>query len=240
MIDAVDSAAALARGAGAGAAQMFSTSMIASSTTTPTAITKPGQDHRVDRRRRAGRAPAPAATSESGIATRLISAVRHSNRKATRTSTTSRQPRSSALREVVERDLDEGRRPEDRGVDLDARQAGPQLLERLLDAAGHLERVGPRELLDDQQQARAVVDDRVADQRLVVHRPRRPRRRGAAACRRARSIVTWPGRPASTIGRTCRTPSRWLGVSMNPPVPIDRARRSSCSSPRPGRRRWPP
>ena len=48
-------------------------------------------------------------------------------------------------------------------------KAGPQLVERLLDAVRDLERVRARELLDDEQQARvAVVDDRVADQRLVV------------------------------------------------------------------------
>ena len=47
-------------------------------------------------------------------------------------------------------------------------QAGRELVERLLDAVGDVERVGPRELLDDEHQARAVVDDGVADQRLVV------------------------------------------------------------------------
>ena len=69
------------------------------------------------------------------------------------------------------------RRPEDRRVDLDALEARPQLLERLLDAAGDVERVGPRELLDDEHDARAVVDDGVAEQRLVVQR------RGSATSR---------------------------------------------------------
>ena len=45
---------------------------------------------------------------------------------------------------------------------------GSQLVERLLDALGDLERAGAGELLDDEQQAVAVVDDRVADQRLVA------------------------------------------------------------------------
>ena len=42
-------------------------------------------------------------------------------------------------------------------------QPGLERLERLLDAAGHFERVALGLLLDDEQQARAVVDDGVAD-----------------------------------------------------------------------------
>ena len=94
---------------------------------------------------------------------------------------------------------------------------------------GHLERVGAGELLDHEQQAGAVVDDGVADQRLVVldhvgdvaeaqlAGRRRPPRSGPA-----------PGRSGVAIGRTCRTPSRWFGVSMNPPVPgVDASRKLS-------------
>ena len=57
---------------------------------------KPGQDHRVERRPGEIQHEQPA-TSESGIASRLINAVRHSKRKATRISITSRQPMSSAV-----------------------------------------------------------------------------------------------------------------------------------------------
>ena len=58
----------------------------------------------------------------------------------------------------------------------------------------------------------------VADQRLVVldhvGDVAEPQRRG-----RRPSTGTRRGRPASTIGRMCRTDRRWLGVSMKPPVP---------------------
>jgi hypothetical protein len=71
-------------------------------------------------------------------------------------------------REVVQRLLDEGRRPEDRRVDRHAGQAGPQLVDGVLDPAGDLHRVGPAELLDDEHEAGAVVDHRVAPQRHRV------------------------------------------------------------------------
>ena len=102
---------------------MFSTSMIASSTTSPIAITRPGQDHRVDRRPRVARITSVAAISESGIAVRLIRAVRQSNRNATRMTTTRTQPTIIASREVVQRPLDERRGAEDGRVDVDALQA---------------------------------------------------------------------------------------------------------------------
>jgi hypothetical protein len=70
--------------------------------------------------------------------------------------------------EVAERRLDEARRPEQAGVDLDALETGGHGGERLLDAPGHLEGVGAGELLDDQQQPGAVAEDGVADERLVV------------------------------------------------------------------------
>ena len=60
----------------------FSMSMMASSTMSPRAITKPGEDHRVDRGARADAARARRRSSDSGIATTLITAVRHSYRKA--------------------------------------------------------------------------------------------------------------------------------------------------------------
>ena len=69
------------------------------------------------------------------------------------------------------------------GVELDPRQAGLQRCERVLDAAGDLERVGLRELLDHEHQARAVVDDGVADQRLVVLHDRGHVARGGDAVR---------------------------------------------------------
>ena len=76
--------------------RMFSTSMIASSTTPPTAITSPARTIVLIVAPRIY-STSPAAISDNGIATRLIRAVRHSKRKAKRTSTTSRQEMSSAL-----------------------------------------------------------------------------------------------------------------------------------------------
>jgi hypothetical protein len=71
-------------------------------------------------------------------------------------------------REVAQSELDEIGRPEDRRVDLDPLQARSQLVERILDATRDIEGVRPRELLDDEHQARTVVDDGVPDERLMV------------------------------------------------------------------------
>ena len=70
--------------------------------------------------------------------------------------------------EVVDRVLDQGRRPEDGSIGPNPGEAWTQLLERVLDPLGHLEGVRTRKLLDDEQKAIAIVDDRVTDQRLVV------------------------------------------------------------------------
>jgi hypothetical protein len=76
-------------------------------------------------------------------------------------------------REVVDRGLDEARRPEDRRVDRDVGQARAHRVHGVLEALRQLQRVGARVLLDDEQQARAVVDDRVAAERLVLLLERR-------------------------------------------------------------------
>ena len=75
---------------------MFSMSMMASSTTTPTAITNPARIMvlMVAPRMYSTRAPA---ISDSGIATTLINAARHSKRNAPSTRMTSRHPISKAL-----------------------------------------------------------------------------------------------------------------------------------------------
>ena len=54
------------------------------------------------------------------------------------------------------------------GVDRDPGEAGLQLVERRLDSSRHVQGVRPRQLLDDEHQPVAVVDDGIADQRLVV------------------------------------------------------------------------
>ena len=64
--------------------------------------------------------------------------------------------------------VDQRRRSEHRRVDRHAAQAGLQVRELLLDLVGDLTGVGAGELLDHEEQALAVVDDRVADERLVL------------------------------------------------------------------------
>ena len=70
--------------------------------------------------------------------------------------------------QIADRNLDEGRRAENLGVDLDVLEPRRDLLERFVGAARHVERVGPGELLDDQQDAGTIIDDRIANQRRVV------------------------------------------------------------------------
>ena len=70
--------------------------------------------------------------------------------------------------QVVDRLLDERGRAEDRGVDRDVGQARLHLVDRLLDPAGHLHRVGAAVLLHHQQEALAVVDHGITDQRSGI------------------------------------------------------------------------
>ena len=132
-------------------------------------------------------------------------------------------PISSAVVRLSIASLDERRRAEDRRVDLDARQPGPQLLEGLLDPAGHLERVGPAELLDDEQQPRAVVDDGVADQRLGVHDAPAHVAEAQRLAVRARRRATSASSSGSTIGRTCRMLQPLVGGLDEPAGADDRA-----------------
>ena len=97
-----------------------------------------------------------------------MSAVRQSARKNTRTITTSTQPISSA-RFRLESDISmkvAGRKMV--GVDLQVTERRLQRLERLLDVMRDLQRVGAQLLFDNQQKPGHVVDDRVADRRLVA------------------------------------------------------------------------
>ena len=74
---------------------MFSTSMMASSTTTPMATTNPASTMTF-KVTPAASSTRTAATSDSGMAIRLMKAVRHSNRNATMINVTSSTPSSSA------------------------------------------------------------------------------------------------------------------------------------------------
>ena len=70
--------------------------------------------------------------------------------------------------EVVDRALDECRRSEDRGVDLHAGKSWLHLLDGRFDPGSDVECVGPWQLLDDEHEPLATVDDCVAEQWLVV------------------------------------------------------------------------
>ena len=112
--------------------------------------------------------------SETGIATRPISAARQSNSSTPRSERDQQDERPASARPTLPTasSMNVAGRKSVESTSMPG-QAGRQRGEGVLDARGHLEGVGARELLDDQEQARAVVDDRVADQRLVVLDDRR-------------------------------------------------------------------
>ena len=84
---------------------MFSTSMMASSTTSPSAITSPAMTI-VFSVRPSAEMTTTAATSDSGMAVKLMNAVRQSKRNSTRIAATRPQPISSAwLRFAMERSM---------------------------------------------------------------------------------------------------------------------------------------
>ena len=138
--------------------------MIASSTTSPMAITSPAITMVLSVAPAAVRTSV-AAISDSGIAVRLISAVRQSKRNETQDDHHQDAADDHRLAEVLQRPLDEAGGPEDGRVDVHALEPRHQGLEGLLDLLGDLQRVAGRLLLDDQQQALAVVDHGVADRR---------------------------------------------------------------------------
>ena len=164
-----------------------------------------------------------AASSDSGIALRLMTPLRQSRRKNAEDEDHEHRADDQRADQVADRHLDERRRPEDRRVDLDARERGTQRLERLLDALRHAERVPPRLLLDDQQQARHVVDDRVTNRRPVAFD-----HVGDVAERDRRTVAEGDRRHARSCSAVCTpvrwlTAIRWLGRSTNPPASTDTA-----------------
>jgi len=146
---------------------MFSTSMIASSTTTPIATTSPATDHHVDDR-----------VEELEDEERSHERQRDRDQADERGSPLEQErrqdqddeqdPEPERLHEVVERQVDEGGGPEEIGLDRDPLQAGAHLVHGLLDAVRDLQRVGTRQLLDDQHDPLSLVDRGVAPERLVV------------------------------------------------------------------------
>ena len=69
--------------------------------------------------------------------------------------------------QVVDRAVDVGRGLEDVGVHANAPESRRELVERALDPVGDLDRAGAGPLVDGQQEPRAAVHHRIADQRLV-------------------------------------------------------------------------
>ena len=67
--------------------------------------------------------------------------------------------------EILQRHLDERRRPEDRGIDRDVLEARRQLRQHRLDVARHLQGICAQLFLDDEEQPRTVIDDGVSDRR---------------------------------------------------------------------------
>ena len=122
---------------------MFSTSMMASSTTSPMAMARPARTI-VLIVPPSQRSRTTAETSDSGMAVRLMTAVRHSKRKAMRMSDDEDAAEDHGDAEVVQRLLDERGGAEDVRGDLDVGQAGPQRLQGLLELARDFEGVGPR------------------------------------------------------------------------------------------------
>ena len=115
-------------------------------------------------------------------------------------------------------------------VELDPGQTGSHLVDRRLDALGDLERVAPRQLLDDEHQARAVVDDRVADEGLVV-----VDHLGHVAEHDRSPLALHDDHLGQVLRRDDRqdVPDRepLVGGLEDPPVADDRPVRSSRSSP---------
>ena len=147
---------------------MFSMSMMASSTTTPRAMTKPGEHHRVDRGARA-------VEHQPGGHQRQRNRHHADQRGPPLVEEERRargpradEPSSSAL---VRLSIASSMKVAGRKIVVSISMPGSPGRSSSSAASTpsrDLERVGPGELLDDEHQARAVVDDGVADQRLVV------------------------------------------------------------------------
>jgi hypothetical protein len=88
---------------------------------------------------------------------------------ATRAITATRQEADEQRQaEPVHGILQERGGPENRRIHLDSGKPGLHVVQRSLEVLGDLQRAGAGELLHDQQEARILADDGIADQRLVV------------------------------------------------------------------------
>ena len=144
---------------------MFSTSMIASSTTIPNAITKPasiivltdGAGLEQDEARREQRQRNGDDADDRGA--QFVKEDEYDSRDQ-------HAAQQQRPRQIGDRVLDESRRPEDCRIDLNPWKAGLHSLQRLLHPTGDGERVAPGKLFDDEHEARAVVDNGIANHAL--------------------------------------------------------------------------
>ena len=182
--------------------RMFSTSMMASSTTTPMAMAKPPRVMvLMDTPHQSS--TITAASSESGMETNEMNAVRKSSRKRNSTTATSSAAEQQRMVHVAQRRLDEVGRAEQARVQIDSLggQRRFHLLQRGLQRAGDDHRVGLVLGVGQQDDARAAVDLRVAELRRrrfahlgdVLEPHAQPRVRRPAPLRRV-AAASAPGR----------------------------------------------
>ena len=195
---------------------MFSTSMIASSTTSPTAMTRPASTM-VLMVPPLQCSTSAAAMRDIGIAETLINAVRQSKRKPIRMITTSRQPIHRACDRL--------------SSDISMKVAGRKMAESISRptspgrsksrAASTLwvtSRVFPQGCFSTMSRSPGpslITASPIGAGCPITTSATSPMRRGTPLVNRttvcARSSMV-------TIGARWRTGSRWLGVSMNPPA----------------------
>ena len=128
---------------------------------------QPGEDHRVQRRaegrerenRRDERERNRERADERGPRIEQEDAEDEDDENATD---------EQRMREIIDSAVDERGRAENGRVDLDAGEAGFQIFECGVDFRRHIAGVGVGLFFDDQQEAGAAVDDRIADRRRVT------------------------------------------------------------------------
>ncbi len=196
---------------------MFSTSMMASSTTTPTATTRPASTITFTVAP-ARSSTSSAATRDSGMAIRLMNAVRHSNRNATMIKATSRMPsRIARVRLSIDCSMKvAGRKivvstsmPRSPGA-ISAMASSTPLVTSTVFA--------PRNFwtTSNSPGPSFTTASPISGPGSTLTTPMSESRRTLPS---RSSTGTRPRSSAPTIGCTCRTLSRWVSFSTNPPVP---------------------
>ena len=142
-------------------------SRTASSITTTSAPTNPSTTRRFIVTPNRSSTTTAAATA-IGMATTAMTAARQENRNSPISRTASAIPIDSVSSRLLIADSTNVAGRYTVGVDPQVAQPGREFPQRRLDTLRDLESVCVRELLDDQHQAVALIDDPVADQQLVV------------------------------------------------------------------------